>query len=183
MTTSVVVVWCTSGCGYHRVLERLRGLVAMNESLKLQEQQFKTHCQEELGRLKQALADLREEGAREDDERVHALGSKFAADREKLQRIRQLLVRWLGCPPSWGSGQGVELSQVYGTSVYVVCTGWHVCVSRLERTGRSPWSRGSWMRCPLALSCPSTKRGSWSSSTKVGLGLGRSRQGWCGWCM
>ena len=79
--------------GNHSVLERLRGLVAMNESLKLQEQQFKTHCQEELLRLKQALADLQEEGAREDDERVYALSSKFAADREKLQRIRQLLVR------------------------------------------------------------------------------------------
>ena len=65
----------------------------MNESLKLQEQQFKTHCQEELVRLKQALADLQEEGAKADDERVLALNAKFDTDREKLQRIRQLLVR------------------------------------------------------------------------------------------
>lgn len=101
-----IYIYTTDLCFYdnHSVLERLRGLVAMNESLKLQEQQFKTHCQEELARLKQALADLQEEGAKEDDERVFALNGKFAADREKLQRIRQLLVSWLGCQLCWAGG-------------------------------------------------------------------------------
>jgi hypothetical protein len=65
----------------------------MNESIKQQEQQFKSHCQEERARLQQAIADLKEGGAREEDERVVELQAKFDADREKLQKIRTLLAR------------------------------------------------------------------------------------------
>jgi hypothetical protein len=75
------------------VLEKLRALVVMNESIKQQEQQFKSHCQEERARLQQAIADLKEGGAREEDERVVELQAKFDADREKLQKIRTLLAR------------------------------------------------------------------------------------------
>ena len=67
----------------------------MNESLKRQEQQFKSHCQEELARLKQAIEDLKEGGAIEEDERKGTLMTKYEADKEKLQKIRQLLVRGL----------------------------------------------------------------------------------------
>ena len=64
----------------------------MNETIRLQEQQFKTHCQEERTRLQQAIADIQEGGAKEEDERVLELQAKFDADREKLQKIRTLLV-------------------------------------------------------------------------------------------
>ena len=78
-------------------MEKLRALVVMNESIKQQEQQFKSHCQEERARLQQAIADLKEGGAREEDERVVELQAKFDADREKLQKIRTLLVSVCVC--------------------------------------------------------------------------------------
>ena len=103
-----------------RVLQQLRALVAMNENLKKQEQQFKAHCkvgqavvlfkrvyyelnnhcfptsQDEKARLEEAIARLSSgfdaEGG-EEDERMVAIKQHLQADREKLTKIRALLVR------------------------------------------------------------------------------------------
>ena len=102
-----IIIWV-----WFRVVQQLRGLVAMNESLKRQEQQFKAHCkvsrllhfapwsillilQEEKARLEDAIARLAsEEGVvgEEEGERVAAIRQAFQADREKLGKIKALLV-------------------------------------------------------------------------------------------
>lgn len=96
------------------MLQQLRGLVSMNENLKKQEQQFRAHCkvstfptspspfssdsthfQEEKSRLEEAIARLAtEEGVvgEEEGERVAAIRQAFQADREKLGKIKALLV-------------------------------------------------------------------------------------------
>lgn len=102
-----IVMWV-----WFRVVQQLRSLVAMNESLKRQEQQFKAHCkvsrllnftpwllllslQEEKARLEEAIARLAsEEGVvgEEEGERVAVIRQAFQADREKLGKIKALLV-------------------------------------------------------------------------------------------
>uniref|UniRef100_A0A8C9WJF2 Coiled-coil domain-containing protein 93 n=1 Tax=Scleropages formosus TaxID=113540 RepID=A0A8C9WJF2_SCLFO len=53
------------------VLEKLRGLVAMNENLKNQEQEFRSHCREEMTRLQQLIENLKMEmGENGSDEKV-----------------------------------------------------------------------------------------------------------------
>lgn len=52
------------------MLENLRSLVATNELLKKQEQDFRNHCKEELAKLKSQIAELKassEEGSSEDN--------------------------------------------------------------------------------------------------------------------
>uniref|UniRef100_A0A8C5Q1G4 Coiled-coil domain-containing protein 93 n=1 Tax=Leptobrachium leishanense TaxID=445787 RepID=A0A8C5Q1G4_9ANUR len=77
------------------VLQKLRDLVAMNESLKAQEQQFRSHCRDEMARLQQNIENLKSESAEntEEKERTHLLEQQHKAEREKLQRIRLLLAR------------------------------------------------------------------------------------------
>uniref|UniRef100_A0A3B4D468 Coiled-coil domain-containing protein 93 n=1 Tax=Pygocentrus nattereri TaxID=42514 RepID=A0A3B4D468_PYGNA len=82
------------------LLEKLRALVAMNENLKQQEQEFRTHCREEMTRLQQRIEDLKIEfGDEADDQKVHSNHSKclidqqYNTDREKLQKIRLLMAR------------------------------------------------------------------------------------------
>ncbi|XP_033127925.1 coiled-coil domain-containing protein 93-like [Anneissia japonica] len=78
------------------VLQKLRSLVAMNESLKQQEQQFRAHCKEEMARLKKNIEDLKggvEGDESEEGERVRLIEKQFQADKEKLQKIRLLLAR------------------------------------------------------------------------------------------
>ncbi|XP_071487637.1 coiled-coil domain-containing protein 93-like [Diadema antillarum] len=77
------------------VLAELRGLVAMNESLKKQEQEFRAHCKEEMQRLKQSIAELQEAGGGETQlsERDQLIAKQYEADKEKLQKIRLLLAR------------------------------------------------------------------------------------------
>ena len=43
------------------ILQTLRSLVAMNENLKKQEQEFKAHCKEEMARLKANIEKLKSE--------------------------------------------------------------------------------------------------------------------------
>ena len=77
------------------VLQQLRGLVAMNENLKKQEQQFKAHCKDEKARLEEAIARLSTmEGVvgEEEGERVAAIRQAFQADKDKLTKIKTLLV-------------------------------------------------------------------------------------------
>ncbi|KAK3568695.1 hypothetical protein QTP86_013454 [Hemibagrus guttatus] len=78
------------------LLEKLRALVAMNENLKQQEQEFRTHCREEMTRLQQSIEDLKMEfGDEADDqkERSRLIDQQYRTDREKLQKIRLLMAR------------------------------------------------------------------------------------------
>ncbi|XP_056389593.1 coiled-coil domain-containing protein 93 [Hyla sarda] len=77
------------------VLQKLRSLVAMNESLKSQEQQFRAHCREEMTRLQQNIETLKAEMAEsgEEKERSSLFEQQHKAEREKLQKIRLLLAR------------------------------------------------------------------------------------------
>ncbi|CAL1527703.1 unnamed protein product [Lymnaea stagnalis] len=78
------------------ILQTLRSLVAMNENLKKQEQEFKAHCKEEMTRLKENIEKLKEEGDEadsEDKERVNLIDKQYNADKEKLHKIRLLLAK------------------------------------------------------------------------------------------
>jgi len=46
----------------------LRSLVAMNENLKKQEQDFKAHCKEEMSRLKANIEGLKSQTTEDDSE-------------------------------------------------------------------------------------------------------------------
>ncbi|XP_006824717.2 coiled-coil domain-containing protein 93-like, partial [Saccoglossus kowalevskii] len=76
------------------VLQSLRSLVAMNENLKKQEQEFRAHCKEELSRLHEKLNEVKEDAVEDDDdERSQLISKQYQADKEKLQKIRLLLAR------------------------------------------------------------------------------------------
>ncbi|EDO46239.1 predicted protein, partial [Nematostella vectensis] len=78
------------------ILNHLRSLVAMNENLKKQEQQFRAHCKEEMNRLQENIAKLKSEGGAEDSEdkeRMELINNQYEADKAKLQKIRLLLAR------------------------------------------------------------------------------------------
>ncbi|XP_053553988.1 coiled-coil domain-containing protein 93 isoform X2 [Bombina bombina] len=77
------------------ILQKLRSLVAMNESLKVQEQQFRSHCREEKSRLQQNIESLKEEATDkgEGKERAQIFEQQHRMEREKLQKIRLLLAR------------------------------------------------------------------------------------------
>ncbi|KAB0405081.1 hypothetical protein E2I00_002340, partial [Balaenoptera physalus] len=55
------------------ILQNLRALVAMNENLKSQEQEFKAHCREEMARLQQDIETLKAERAPGRDGKVRAV--------------------------------------------------------------------------------------------------------------
>ncbi|GFR91723.1 coiled-coil domain-containing protein 93-like [Elysia marginata] len=78
------------------IIQKLRSLVAMNENLKKQEQEFKAHCKEEMARLKGNIEKLKEEGEdvdSEDKARVNLIDKQYTADKEKLHKIRLLLAK------------------------------------------------------------------------------------------
>ncbi|XP_061083221.1 coiled-coil domain-containing protein 93 isoform X2 [Conger conger] len=78
------------------ILEKLRALVAMNENLKSQEQDFRTHCREEMARLQQSIESLKVESgddAADEKERTQLIEKQYKTDRDKLQKIRLLLAR------------------------------------------------------------------------------------------
>nr|DBA19516.1 TPA: hypothetical protein GDO54_015340 [Pyxicephalus adspersus] len=77
------------------VLLKLRSLVAMNESLKSQESQFRAHCREEMSRLQENIDNLKAESAEgsEEKERSQLFEQQLKAEKEKLQKIRLLLAR------------------------------------------------------------------------------------------
>ncbi|KAK5861602.1 hypothetical protein PBY51_022985 [Eleginops maclovinus] len=77
-------------------LEKLRALVTMNENLKQQEQEFRTHCREEMARLQQNIEDLKMasgQDTEEEKERNQLIDKQYNTDREKLQKIRLLMAR------------------------------------------------------------------------------------------
>ncbi|KAM9347427.1 coiled-coil domain-containing protein 93 isoform 2-T2 [Symphorus nematophorus] len=78
------------------LLEKLRALVTMNENLKQQEQEFRTHCREEMVRLQQNIEELKAasgQDTEEDKERNELIDKQYNTDREKLQKIRLLMAR------------------------------------------------------------------------------------------
>nr|XP_023411834.1 coiled-coil domain-containing protein 93 isoform X3 [Loxodonta africana] len=74
------------------ILQNLRALVAMNENLKRQEQEFKAHCREEMTRLQQEIENLKAERAPGGDEKED-LDRRYNMEKEKLYKIRLLQAR------------------------------------------------------------------------------------------
>ncbi|XP_006903269.1 PREDICTED: coiled-coil domain-containing protein 93-like [Elephantulus edwardii] len=92
------------------ILQSLRALVAMNEHLKSQEQEFKAHCREEMTRLQQEIGNLKAEEAPAGVEKTLANGEshsdltslmtynedldrRYNMEKEKLYKIRLLQAR------------------------------------------------------------------------------------------
>ncbi|XP_035994667.1 coiled-coil domain-containing protein 93 isoform X2 [Fundulus heteroclitus] len=77
------------------LMETLRALVMMNENLKQQEQQFRTHCKEEMARLQQNIEEIKSASGQdtEEEERSQLIDQQHNLDREKLQKIRLLMAR------------------------------------------------------------------------------------------
>lgn len=75
------------------ILDKLRGLVAMNESIKKQEQEFRAHCKEEMVQLQENIENIKLDVSTDDNEeseRVNAVMEQLEKDKEKLQKIRLL---------------------------------------------------------------------------------------------
>eukprot|EP00794_Sanderia_malayensis_P016993 gene16993-18705_t len=78
------------------VLEKLRALVAMNETIKKQEQEFRAHCKEEMVQLQEKIEKIKTdafEGNDEESERVQQVIEQLDKDKEKLQKIRLLAAK------------------------------------------------------------------------------------------
>uniref|UniRef100_A0A8D0SC67 Coiled-coil domain-containing protein 93 n=1 Tax=Sus scrofa TaxID=9823 RepID=A0A8D0SC67_PIG len=92
------------------ILENLRALVAMNENLKSQEQEFKAHCREEMARLQQEIESLKAKRAPDGGEKDLSGGEpqgaptpvmthhedldrRYNMEKEKLYKIRLLQAR------------------------------------------------------------------------------------------
>ncbi|XP_068184661.1 coiled-coil domain-containing protein 93 isoform X2 [Antennarius striatus] len=78
------------------LLEKLKALVTMNENMKQQEQEFRTHCREEMVRLQQNIEELKSasgQDTEEEKERNQLIDKQYNTDREKLQKIRLLMAR------------------------------------------------------------------------------------------
>uniref|UniRef100_A0A8C3RUL3 Coiled-coil domain-containing protein 93 n=1 Tax=Chelydra serpentina TaxID=8475 RepID=A0A8C3RUL3_CHESE len=77
------------------ILQNLRALVAMNENLKSQEQEFRAHCREEMVRLQQNIASLKAEAEEigEEKEPNKIIDQQYKTEKDKLQKIRLLLAR------------------------------------------------------------------------------------------
>ncbi|XP_035770537.1 coiled-coil domain-containing protein 93 [Neolamprologus brichardi] len=80
----------------NRLLDKLRALVTMNENLKQQEQEFRTHCREEMTRLQRNIQELKSasgQDTEEEKERDQLIDKQYNTGREKLQKIRLLMAR------------------------------------------------------------------------------------------
>ncbi|XP_017276679.1 coiled-coil domain-containing protein 93 isoform X2 [Kryptolebias marmoratus] len=78
------------------LLEKLRSLVTMSENLKQQEQEFRSHCKEEMSRLQLNIEELKSvsgQETEEEKERSQLIEKQYDSDREKLQKIRLLMAR------------------------------------------------------------------------------------------
>ena len=78
------------------ILDKLRSLVAMNESIKRQEQEFKAHCKEEMVQLQENIEKLKDEmtsDGTEESERYKIVIEQLERDKEKLQKIRLLAAK------------------------------------------------------------------------------------------
>lgn len=80
------------------LLAGLRELVATNEALKSQEQEFRQQCRQEMAQLQQKIEDLKQESggtgdSDNDKEQRRLVEMQHRADKEKLQKIRLLMAR------------------------------------------------------------------------------------------
>nr|KAF6449806.1 coiled-coil domain containing 93 [Molossus molossus] len=91
------------------ILQNLRALVAMNENLKSQEQEFKAHCREEKTRLQQEIENLKAERTGGEEKTLSSgepkdalpavmthnedLDRRYNMEKEKLYKIRLLQAR------------------------------------------------------------------------------------------
>ncbi|XP_030580346.1 coiled-coil domain-containing protein 93 isoform X2 [Archocentrus centrarchus] len=78
------------------LLEKLKALVTMNENLKQQEQEFRTHCREEMAHLQRNITELKStsgQDTEEEKERNQLIDKQYNTGREKLQKIRLLMAR------------------------------------------------------------------------------------------
>uniref|UniRef100_A0A8C5I6R2 Coiled-coil domain-containing protein 93 n=1 Tax=Gouania willdenowi TaxID=441366 RepID=A0A8C5I6R2_GOUWI len=78
------------------VLEKLRALVTTSENLKQQEQEFRSHCREEMLRLQQNIEDLKSTSGPDTEElreRNALIDKQYNTDKDKLQKIRLLMAR------------------------------------------------------------------------------------------
>ncbi|XP_065417664.1 coiled-coil domain-containing protein 93 isoform X1 [Chrysemys picta bellii] len=77
------------------ILQNLRALVAMNENLKSQEQEFRAHCREEMARLQQNIESLKAEAEENGEEKEpnKIIDQQYKTEKDKLQKIRLLLAR------------------------------------------------------------------------------------------
>jgi hypothetical protein len=72
-------------------LQMLRNLVGLNESLRTQEVQFKANCKRQMLHMKGMIEALQKEHPDDDDvERRKLIEDTYAADTEKLKKIKQL---------------------------------------------------------------------------------------------
>ncbi|XP_012675252.2 coiled-coil domain-containing protein 93 isoform X2 [Clupea harengus] len=78
------------------LLDSIRELVATNETLKTQEQEFRMQCRQEMTQLQQKIEDLKLESggdADNDKEQRRLVEMQHRTDKEKLQKIRLLMAR------------------------------------------------------------------------------------------
>jgi len=77
-------------------LSKLQSLVALNESLKKQEQEFKAHCKVELKEIEEKMSKLEaivNEGDNTEAERMRVINEQFDNDTEKLRKMRLALAK------------------------------------------------------------------------------------------
>uniref|UniRef100_A0A8C5I5S6 Coiled-coil domain-containing protein 93 n=1 Tax=Gouania willdenowi TaxID=441366 RepID=A0A8C5I5S6_GOUWI len=75
---------------------KLRALVTTSENLKQQEQEFRSHCREEMLRLQQNIEDLKSTSGPDTEElreRNALIDKQYNTDKDKLQKIRLLMAR------------------------------------------------------------------------------------------
>ena len=73
------------------VLEKLRTLIAQNESLKEQMSKFKSTCESEMNALEAKIAAIQGDGFEAiTDERVLAIRNQLEADKAKMEKLKQL---------------------------------------------------------------------------------------------
>jgi chromosome segregation ATPase len=76
------------------VLKTLRSLVALNESLKKQEQDFRQTCKKQLQELQGMIHALKHQSPDDDEvKRLQLVDETYQSDKAKLQEIRQLAAK------------------------------------------------------------------------------------------
>ncbi|XP_077436552.1 coiled-coil domain-containing protein 93 isoform X1 [Vanacampus margaritifer] len=96
LMNEVMVLEDLEGQANSSMMEKLKSLVTLNENLKLQEQEFRTHCRDEMFRLQQSIENFRAVsglGTEEGKQRNQLIDKQHNTDREKLQKVRLLMAR------------------------------------------------------------------------------------------
>jgi len=75
------------------ILRKLQQLVKLNESLKLQEQQFRAQCKQQLTELKQLIADLEKQKKSKEFAALVEVEKQLGLEDEKLRKVRTLLAK------------------------------------------------------------------------------------------